>query len=112
MIDFLLTLKDTIQDYFRGNLLGGRRSSQWRRVRNAYLKENPICAVCGGTEKCQVHHIQMFNDRPDLELDPENLITLCNKRWRRCHFIWGHKYNYRKINPDIVEDARKWRDKL
>jgi hypothetical protein len=37
-----------------------------------------------------------------LELEPSNLITLCDKY---CHFVFGHLMNYKSWNKNIIEDA-------
>lgn len=90
-----------------------KRSPHWGTVRDAHLKKHPHCAVCGNTRKQNVHHIQPFHLRPDLELDPSNLITLCESRASmNCHIIFGHCDNWRLINPNVVMDTDKWRHKL
>src|SRR5271166_1802855 len=53
------------------------RSPKWPAVRAAHLAIEPACAFCGHTKDLQVHHILEFRVRPDLELEPSNLITLC-----------------------------------
>lgn len=88
------------------------RSSRWPSVRKAHLKLEPACRACGGTSKLEVHHIAAFSDRPDLELDPSNLVTLCESPTHNCHLIWGHFLNWRLINPDVVTDSAAYRGKL
>ena len=58
---------------------GSKRSSKWPKVRKDYLKLNPECAACGGKTSLNVHHILPYHIRPDLELEPSNLLTLCEK---------------------------------
>lgn len=93
---------------------GARRSSQWRKVRKAHLETNPECFICGSKHALEVHHIIPFNLAPDKELDPENLMTLCeNKKYGiNCHLLVGHLGNYRKINPNVFIDATTWKLKL
>ena len=93
---------------------GSRRSPQWRRVRARHLQEHPRCAVCGGKKKLEVHHVIPFHLAPDLELDPENLMTLCEaKRFGiNCHQFVGHLGNYRRFNPTARPDAGYWRMRL
>jgi 5-methylcytosine-specific restriction endonuclease McrA len=71
---------------------GARRHRTWRKVRAAHLFKFDSCAVCESTTKLQVHHIVPFHVAPGLELDPANLITLCenNKYGIRCHQLIGH----------------------
>lgn len=86
--------------------IGHKRSSKWPGVRHNHLKLNPTCALCGGTEKLEVHHIEPFHLHPELELDPGNLITLCEGNSKvTCHLWLGHLGNYKKINPNVVEDC-------
>lgn len=78
------------------------------------MKANPTCAACGGIEVLEVHHIKPFNLHPELELDPLNLITLCEskKGGITCHLAWGHISNYKSFNKNVVEDAKNWKEKL
>lgn len=91
-----------------------RRSGRWRAVRAAHLAAHPACEVCGGADKLEVHHKQPFHLNPALELDPANLITLCeaNKGGVNCHLHFGHLGCYRAFNPDVAVDAPAWRAKL
>ena len=101
-----------IKDKIRG--IPGKRSSKWTTVRKHHIEANPICAACGGTKALEVHHIKPFFLYPDLELDPNNLITLCEskKGGINCHLAWGHLCNYKSFNEDVVEDAKNWKIKL
>lgn len=105
-----------LKDWLRGYPVFGAqaRSSKWRKVRHAHLLKNPFCAVCGGEKKLEVHHIVMFNQDPSRELDPTNLLTLCEskKNGVTCHQFFGHLGNYSRINPDVVKDANMWYNKL
>lgn len=93
--------------------LGAARSPHWSTVRKHFLEKNPCCAVCGGTEKLEVHHKLPFHIDPSLETNPDNLITLCEANpVLNCHRIFGHLNNFRGWNPDVVEDAKAWRAKL
>jgi len=93
---------------------GHKRSSRWGKTRKAHLKENPTCALCGGTKKLEVHHIQPFHTHPELELEASNLITLCEDKGDGvyCHLFFGHLGSYKCVNPTIREDILIWREKL
>ena len=86
---------------------GTKRSDKWPEVRAAYLKEHSSCAVCGGTEKLEVHHCHPFHLHPELELDDTNFITLCeaNKDGFDCHLGIGHSGSFKAYNPNVIEDA-------
>jgi len=85
-----------------------KRSSDWRKVRKAFIKANNVCACCGREKGLEVHHIEDFSTSPHLELEWGNLITLCGKY---CHFIFGHLMNWQSINPDIRKDAENFFEK-
>lgn len=93
---------------------GAKRSPGWRIVREIHIKKHPNCELCGGTEICEVHHIQSFSRNPELELDPTNLITLCEsgKNGIVCHRAFGHLGNYQSINVNCVEDVEMWKEKI
>jgi 5-methylcytosine-specific restriction endonuclease McrA len=92
---------------------GEPRSSEWSAVRAAHVKRHPACLACGSVEQLNVHHIEPFHLRPDLELEPSNLVTLC----REHHFRIGHdpdgpwkpqKPSWIKSNPNVRQDAINW----
>jgi len=87
-----------------------RRSPKWGKVRAAYLKEHPVCEVCGGSKGRECHHRMPFYLNPELELDPKNLITLCRKN--RCHLNFGHLFSYKSYNRTIEKDALTWHNKI
>lgn len=94
--------------------LNTARSGHWPTVRKQHLAAHPACEVCGGTDKLEVHHRQPFHLNPALELDPANLITLCeaNKDGVNCHLFVGHLGNFKAFNPAVAEDAAAWQQKL
>ena len=93
----------------------GERSSEWQAVRNDFVKRHPFCAACGSIKALNVHHVEPFHLRPELELDEWNLITLC----RRHHFEIGHdpdgpwkpgKPNWSKSNPLVRSHCEQYRE--
>lgn len=91
-----------------------RRSSEWPKVRKEHLSKFPACAVCGRTEKIEVHHIRPFHLHPELELDPNNFISLCesDKGGVNCHLHFGHLGNFKSFNVDVKKDAEEWSEKI
>lgn len=88
---------------------GVARSVHWPRVEREFREANPACAACGSTEGVQVHHCFDFHEavllgRPDLELDPRNLITLCEGPLQH-HLLIGHLDDFRSYNPAVREDV-------
>lgn len=94
--------------------LGTPRSPDWASVRKEFLKNNPKCAVCGGTTKMEVHHMKPFHSFPTLELDINNLISLCEagKNGIVCHLAFGHLGSYKSINKKVVKDSKDWKKKI
>ena len=107
----LKNIKDAIQGKAA---IGSVRSSGWSRVRATHLKSNPACAVCSGMASLEVHHIKPFHEYPHLELNPANLITLCESKANgiNCHLLVGHLGNYKSSNPVVKKDAQTWNKKL
>lgn len=87
------------------------RSKQWPKVRNSFLKKNPKCSCCGSTKSLEVHHRIPFHERPELELDENNLIVLCDGTLR-CHLFVGHLGSYKSFNKEVWEDSVKWNFKI
>lgn len=85
------------------------RSYKWSKVRKEHLENNPTCAACGRNKKLEVHHIKPFHLNPELELDPNNLISLCDDP---CHFVFGHLMNYQSWNEEVIEDCEKYYGKI
>jgi hypothetical protein len=94
--------------------VGSARSGHWPTVRKHWLDMHPQCAVCTGTHKLEVHHIHPFHLAPHLELDPANLITLCenDKDGVNCHLLFGHLGNFKSVNESVKEDAAEWKRKI
>ena len=94
------------------DLYEGPRSAEWAKVRNEFVAEHSVCEACGSTDKLNVHHIEPFHLKPELELSTSNLITLC----REHHFKVGHdtdgpwsnvyKPNWSSSNPLVREHSK------
>jgi hypothetical protein len=97
---------------------GVRRSPRWPAVERAFLKAKPWCECCGRDKVLprgvQVHHCFPFHfaillGRPDLELDPRNLIGLCETEKGiilPCHHVLlGHLDLFKSYNAHVREDA-------
>lgn len=88
------------------------RSPRWDNVREYHLEIYPTCAACGCNDNTQVHHIKPFHLYPELELDRNNLITLCENKETKCHLKIGHLGSWKKINPDVVQNASEFKENL
>lgn len=83
------------------------RSPHWPQCRKDFLKSkgNDVCFICGTNVFLNVHHKKPYHLFPELELNPSNLITLCETPTHNCHFIIGHCLNWTMYNPKVVELA-------
>ncbi len=93
-------------------LFGAMRSSRWSGVRNAHLRLYPNCEICGKNKGLNVHHKMPFHLHPQLELDPNNLVTLCEDGGMNCHITFGHLGNFKSYNASIDEDIKIWKAKV
>lgn len=115
ILDFLIDLLEKWKNRDNAKLFGAVRSPQWSRVRAEHLKKYPACAVCGETKKnIEVHHKFPYHLDPSKELDPNNLITLCESKNNGivCHRAIGHLGDYKSFNPEVEMDAQKWYTKI
>lgn len=94
--------------------VGAKRSPGWARVQEHFLKAHPACECCGGTKTLRVHHVEPFHLNPARELDPDNLMTLCEagRYGINCHLLVGHLGNWSRWNPIARLDAKLWAAKL
>lgn len=94
---------------FFGIELFSSRSSSWPKLRKQHLTKFPKCAACGRLSKVEVHHIVPVHVDPDKELDPDNLITLCDNP---CHIVFGHLLDYKSWNINVIEDCKDYHKKI
>lgn len=61
----------------------------WQKVRNVKINKDPLCEECLKQGKIVpadvVHHIIPINERPNLRLVIENLISLCITHHEEIH---------------------------
>jgi hypothetical protein len=90
------------------SFFGSNRSPLWRKVRSEHIKQNTFCKACGSKKSLEVHHIEPFHVSPEKELDPNNLITLCDT----CHLVFGHLMDYKSWNTEVKIDAETQLNKV
>jgi len=100
---------------------GIRRSPHWPATERYFKEQNPFCVACGKDRKMdesniQIHHRIPFHfcillGRPDLELDPDNLVGLCETETGLAlpnhHLLLGHLDDFKSYNVDVEDDAEK-----
>lgn len=62
------------------------------------------CAWCHRTKKLNRHHIIPQSADISLKDEPTNIVVLC----RDCHFVIGHRCNWKHFNPDVMEIITKY----
>tara|TARA_R100001443_G_scaffold113463_1_gene128194 strand:- start:45 stop:413 length:369 start_codon:yes stop_codon:yes gene_type:complete len=93
--------KDYNKSYSRAEYANIYQSNRWRKLRNHYIKHNPICVECERNNKITtakiVDHIKEIADGGSV-WNVSNLQSLCN----RCHRVkTAHAVNRRKKNNMI-----------
>lgn len=108
IFDGVITALRSIESRLREKKKEKQRSPEWRRVRDEHLEKFPMCEACGTTKELQVHHIKPFHLDPRLELDEDNLITLCMAKFN-CHLNIGHGGSFNMYNPNVIQDSKDFR---
>ena len=61
------------------------RSARWQRIRAYHLLRDPLCVRCAKKGKTtvatEVHHVVRCHDDPVMQVNPQNLESICNE----CH---------------------------
>lgn len=83
------------------------RAGRWEVDTSAGV-DNGSCRCCGRRDTLNVHHIKPFHIDESLELEFDNLVTLC----REHHFHIGHKDNWKDSNSNVCGDCDRMRAKL
>lgn len=93
---------------------GHKRNPNWERESRAWLAKQPVqaCTVCLGKTHLQVHHILPFHLFPAEEMKPSNWTILCEAPGKNCHLHFGHCFNFEAYNPDVIQDAKIWQEKI
>lgn len=81
-----------------------KRSPKWEKLEHEFKLAHPSCAACGSINRLNIHHIKPFHVSPELELDPNNLITMCMDT-KECHLKLAHLGSFKTANSNIIVDA-------
>jgi hypothetical protein len=96
------------EDRHSPTIVAGRpRSPLWPAVRKHFLN-GKVCIACGRRDGLNAHHAQPYHLFPDRELDPTNLVALCEGP-TSCHFLCGHgATGWREYVRDPFEAADRY----
>ncbi len=83
-----------------------KRNPKWWGVRTTHITVYNKCKVCSTQKSLDVHHIIPVSVDPSLELNFDNLVTLC----RHHHFYIGHKGNWNDFNINVEEDCNQLKE--
>lgn len=72
-----------VQDERRGTAYSRGYDRTWRKAREMYLAEHPLCVMCEAEGRVNaasvVDHIVSISDAPHLRLDTNNFRSLCKR---------------------------------
>lgn len=86
-----LTDEDRIKNKSRTH---SKEYKQWRL--NVFKRDNFTCQICNNIGFLNAHHIESYNNNPDLRTILENGITLCKECHNDFHHIYGKGNNTEK----------------
>lgn len=89
---------------WKGGVTGERYSAMsqkeykdWRT--SVFERDGYTCAKCGQVGyNLQAHHVKSYARNPELRLDVDNGITLCDECHKKFHSINGHDTNEKQLN--------------
>jgi len=70
-----------------------RNRKKWLELKSKVLYEKKKCEGCGSNNYLHVHHILPRSSNPELAMDIENLMVLCEDCHKEIHK--GDKYNFK-----------------
>lgn len=68
---------------------------RWLSLKSEILYDKKHCEVCKGERRLHVHHILPRSSNPELALDKENLMVLCEACHTKIHS--KDKYSFRRV---------------
>jgi 5-methylcytosine-specific restriction enzyme A len=88
------------------------RDPRWESASRLWLR-GKACSACGsGKPSLVAHHVKPFHLFPELEMEPENWIALCERPARNCHLVFGHLLDWAAYNPMVRQDAASYNVKV
>jgi 5-methylcytosine-specific restriction endonuclease McrA len=66
---------------------------KWLLLKSQIIYEKGCCEICGSIKKLQVHHILPRCSNPELNLDKDNLMVLCEDCHKKIHENDKYRFN-------------------
>lgn len=85
-----------LSDAERTNQRDKRRFKESEIKIKILSRDNFECFICKTTIDLEIHHIESWEEKPELRFNLSNLITVCSV----CHFNYAHSGNFCKINDE------------
>ena len=94
------------------------QSTRWRKLRNTYLQQHPICEYCHTKLATEVHHIEpLMKYRNDLYMmekmcfDEDNLMSVCHE----CHYgihreLGKYSHKQQDVKDLVAEKLNKFNE--
>jgi len=77
---------------------------EWRI--SIFERDNYMCQFCGLPIDLNAHHIESYNNNPELRIEVSNGITLCEN----CHMDFHHQYGYgNNTKEQLIEFINKYK---
>lgn len=102
---FLSEIEDgkyKIVHWYENNCLGSakkRNTYAYRQWRNAVIKRDGCCHLCGSKNNLVAHHKKGFSEFPELRLDIDNGITLCHDCHVKLHGLEAKDGKKKNVQP-------------
>jgi len=65
---------------------------KWLRLKSKLLYEKRKCEICGSDNYLHIHHILPRSSNPELTMDKENLMVLCEDCHKKIHKYDKYKF--------------------
>lgn len=77
---------EEIIKFFSSEKVERIRNNQFKRFRDSVLQRDGYkCVLCGNNKNLTIHHLKEVSKFPELQLDINNAVTLCEKCHKKIH---------------------------
>lgn len=76
---------------------GHNNMKKWLELKSKVLYVRKVCEICKNDRKLHVHHILPRSEHPELALDEENLMVLCEGCHKNIHSEDKRRFTRRPV---------------